>query len=285
MRAKILSISTGFPFFGASEFPLRRFFQYIADMDAAILSEMIFRRKSVRAYSSAIQPQDMLADVLAAAKTAVPLFPGMEISFRILRKAEIRCACTLSAQHYLAAYYDRSPDADLNCGFMLQQVDLWLSSRGLGSCWLGMARPVEESYEGRPAAVLLSFGVPAETPQRSGADQFRRKNLTEIAVPGAVPDYIESMRLAPSAMNKQPWFFSGDIRTCHAFSVRGKGFVNLAEGWRFFDLGIALAHLYIAATASCKTVSFRREDSVPSGNGNEYVISCRIADVPPGPVI
>jgi hypothetical protein len=250
-------------------------------MDAAILSDMISLRKSVRAYSSATLPQETLSAVLSVAKSAVPLFPEMNLSFKILRKADIRCACTLSAQHYLAAYYERNPDADLNCGFMLQQVDLWLSSQGLGSCWLGMARPVEETYEGRPAAVLLSFGSPSEALHRSGEDQFRRKTLAEIATPGVVPGFISSMRLAPSAMNKQPWFFSGDARTCHAFSVRGKGFVNLAEGWRFFDLGIALSHLYIAASAIGKTVSFRREDSVPSGNGNEYVISCRIADAVP----
>lgn len=247
-------------------------------MDAAGLYNMIPHRKSVRAYASAALPPEMLETVLETALSAEPLFPGMVISFRILRKAEIRCSCTLSAPHYLAAYYERTPDADLNCGFMLQQVDLWLSSRGLGSCWLGMACPVEASYEGRPAAVLLSFGSPAETLQRRSADQFRRKPLAEIALPGVVPSYIQAIRLAPSAMNKQPWFFSGDARTCHVFSVRGKGFLNLAEGWRFFDLGIALAHLYIAASATGKTVSFRREDSVPAGNGNEYVISCRIAD-------
>jgi hypothetical protein len=247
-------------------------------MNAAILANMIYLRKSVRVYAPTALPPEVLSSVVEGARFAVSLFPDLGISFRILRKAEIRCACTLSAPYYLAAYYERTEDADLNCGFMLQQVDLWLSSRGIGSCWLGMACPVEQSYEGRPAAVLLSFGTPAETTHRTSKDQFRRKALGEIAGAGVVPAYIEAMRLAPSAMNKQPWFFSGDARTCHVFSVRGKGFVNLAEGWRFFDLGIALSHLFVAATADGKAVSFRREDSVPSGNGNEYVLSCRIAD-------
>lgn len=247
-------------------------------MNAAILADMIFRRKSVRTYASTAMSPDILTAVLDSARSATPLFSGMDISFRILRKAEIRCACSLSAPYYLAAYYERTADADLNCGFMLQQVDLWLSSRGFGSCWLGMACPVEQTYEGRPAAVLLSFGTSDETIHRTNRDQFRRKALAEIASAGVVPAYIEAMRLAPSAMNKQPWFFSGDARTCHVFSVRGKGFVNLAEGWRFFDLGIALSHLFVAATADGKAVSFRREDSVPSRNGNEYVLSCRIAD-------
>ncbi len=33
----------------------------------------------------------------------------------------------------------------MNIGFIFQQMDLYLSSIGLGSCWLGMAKPTEKN--------------------------------------------------------------------------------------------------------------------------------------------
>lgn len=249
-------------------------------MNESLLAETIFRRKSVRSYLPKPLPEETLADVLSVAEGCRRLFPEIPTAFRILSREDIRCVCPLSAPHYLAFYAERGTDSDLNCGFMLQQVNLYLSSRDIGSCWLGMAKPVEKTYRNLPLAVFLSFGLPDEDVHRTSRDQFRRKPVSEISVPGAVPDYIESMRVAPSAMNKQPWFFSGDSRNCHAFSVSGSRIFNITDTWRFMDIGIAFAHLYLASTARGKTVSFHREDSIPSGNGNEYVLSCRISDGP-----
>jgi len=242
------------------------------------LASMITQRKSIRSYTATPLLPEIIEDILSFAKNATPLFPEFKTVFRIFNRKEIACVCPLSAPHYLAIYSERNPDADLNCGFILQQVDLFLSSKGIGACWLGMARPHDSMVENLPFVILLSFGTPDETVYRTSTEQFKRKTLGEMSSPGVLPEYIQGIRLAQSAMNKQPWFFSGDARSCRAFSVRGKGLINIGEGWRFVDIGIALANLQVMALSDGRTVSFRREDSIPAGTCSEYVISCRVSE-------
>lgn len=240
------------------------------------LEKMIPKRKSVRAIDSSPLDETLVSEILAFAQNVTPLFPEIRTVLRVLPQAEIKGLGSVFAPHYLVLYSERSPDADLNSGFILQQMDLYLSSLGIGSCWLGMTKPSQLECEGVPFVILLAFGKPGEPVHRTSRNEFKRKDLSEMGSTGAIPAYIDDVRLAPSAMNKQPWYFTGDERNCHAFSVRGRGLINIAEGWRFVDLGISLAHLYLAATADGKKVTFRREDSIPSGNENEYVISCRM---------
>ena len=248
------------------------------EMDNHTLASMITQRKSIRSYTATPLLPEVLEDILSFAVKATPLFPEFKTVFRVLNRKEIACVCPLSAPHYLAIYSERSPDADLNCGFILQHVDLYLFSKGFGACWLGMARPHESMVENTPFVILLSFGNSTEPVLRASTEQIKRKPLEEMSSPGVLPEYIQGMRLAQSAMNKQPWFFSGDFRSCRAFSVRGKGLINIAEGWRFVDIGIALANLYVMALSDGRTVSFRREDSIPAGTCSEYVISCRVSE-------
>jgi hypothetical protein len=245
-------------------------------MDESKLASAMYRRKSVRTYTPNPLEPAVLDSVLSFAERAVPLFPDQKIAFRILDRSGIRSACSAYAPHFLAVFAERTPEGDLNSGFMVQQVDLYLSSIGLGSCWLGMAGTVEPFWKDLPSVILLAFGNPGEPVHRERKDQYRRKPLSEISSPGVVPQYMKAIRVAPSAMNKQPWFFSGDENLCRAFSARGKGLVNLSGSWRFVDLGIALCHLYIAAVADGRTVSFRREDSSPHDRSLEYMISCRL---------
>lgn len=241
------------------------------------LATMISRRKSVRVYRETPLSDEMLFEIRAFVGAATPLFPESKTAFRVLRRDEIRSMTPLKAPHYLVMYSAREPDADMNTGFMMGQVDLFLSSRGLGSCWLGMAGPVEKTCEGLPNAAMIAFGMPGENVHRLSSEAFKRKPLSEISSDGTLPGIIEGVRLAPSAMNKQPWFFCGDGQSCKAFSIPCSGIVNIADRWRFIDLGIALSFLYVAARAEGRDVSFRREDSTPCGSGREYMLTCRLS--------
>ncbi len=245
-------------------------------MNAEMLEKMIMKRKSIRSISMTPLSEEVLSDIISFAENLVPLFPAIQTSVKLLPRAEIKPFGSGFAPHYLAIYSEQGPDAELNAGFMLQQADLYLSSKGIGSCWLGMTAPHLTAYDGLTFIVLLAIGTPGENVHRTSIDQFKRKPLEEIATAWVVPSYINAMRLAPSAMNKQPWFFTGEETCCHVFSVRGKGLINIAEGWRFVDLGISMSHLWISALADSTSVVFKREDSIPSRTGTDYVLSCRI---------
>jgi nitroreductase len=248
--------------------------ELIVDFDS--IEKMIYKRKSVRLLSDIPLAAEKTASILQFAQYTPRLIPEIRSSIRLLSRTEIQSFGAVSAPHYLAIYSEKSYDSQLNAGFILQQTDLYISSQNLGSCWLGMTKPKQTEYDGLSFVILLAFGSPEEEVHRTSIDQFKRKSVSEIAAAGAVPSYIDAIRLAPSAMNKQPWFFTGERNCCHAFSVRGKGLINIAEGWRFVDLGIAIAHLYLAVESSGKTLVLKRADSIPFRNGSEYVLSCRV---------
>ena len=232
---------------------------------------MIQKRKSVRSIDARPLKDDVLSDILNFAHSAAPLYPDIAVSIRLLTHDQVKSMGAVFAPHYLAFYGERNQKADTNCGFILQQADLYLSSLGLGSCWLGMAKPMEKEFEGRPFGIMLAFGTPKESLYRNSIDQFKRKAIEEISSGTVPPEYIEAVRLAPSAMNKQPWFFSGDEHHLHAFSLRSP--LNPAARFRFIDMGIALSQAYVTAVADGKTVEFTEDPSAVSEKGKEYVLS------------
>lgn len=240
------------------------------------LESVMSRRKSIRNFSKTQLKQEKIDEIMQFQSSFVPLFAEEKIEFKLISSSDIKGFVFVEAPHYLAVYAERTPETDLNTGFILEQFDLYLSANGIGSCWLGMNRPHESEYKGLPFSIMLAFGPPAETLHRTDISQYKRKPIHEISSGGPCLECLDWVRLAPSAINKQPWYFSGDDRCIHAFSVKGKGFINLAESWRFVDLGIALCFLHVSARARNKTCRFKKEDAIPSKTGCEYVISCRL---------
>ena len=89
-------------------------------------------------------------------------------------------------------------------------------------------------------------------------------------------DYVmECVRMAPSAVNKQPWrvVVCGD--KAHFYEKRSKGYVA-ENGWDLqkIDLGIALCHFDCAAAENGLTVTFGLEDpKLASAGGMVYIAS------------
>ena len=88
------------------------------------------------------------------------------------------------------------------------------------------------------------------------------------------------MRLAPSATNRQPWFFTGtaDEIRCYRAKVVGNPLLRLMLGdVQYLDDGIALCHLRLASFAQHKTLAFYEEAAVPSLDTNyDYVCTARL---------
>jgi nitroreductase len=131
-------------------------------------------------------------------------------------------------------------------GFLFQQMDLYLQSIGLGSCWVGLGKPRHQNEEdGAEFVVLLAFGTPQGTTLRIGSADFKRKTLAQIA---DRPDpALEPARLAPSSTNSQPWFFAHEEDAVHAYmATDGLRRHTMIGTMNRIDMGIALAHMYVA---------------------------------------
>jgi hypothetical protein len=134
-------------------------------------------------------------------------------------------------------------------GYVLQNVDLYLQSIGIGSVWLGMAKPnePEQGY-----CILLAFGRTG-IPLRSGADEFKRLPMSYISDSNNA--VAEAARLAPSAMNSQPWklrFEEG--RVVIQYFGRGPMKLMLRKKLNKIDLGIVIRHVEVALLHEGKTI-------------------------------
>ena len=103
------------------------------------------------------------------------------------------------------------------------------------------------------------------------------KPLTESAA-GSLKDILEAVRLAPSAVNKQPWRAVVCEGKAHFYEKRTRGYVA-ENGWdlQLIDMGIALCHFEAAAEECGLGVSFEIADPGLSGQGDmQYVATYSI---------
>ena len=232
------------------------------------LSDMISRRRSVRAYKAEAIAPAVLEDLRAFMAGLVPLIPGAKVEGRIIPTSHGNFMQKWKTPHFIAIFSDGSDDALLNVGFMYQQLDLYAQSLGLGTCWVGLGSLTNEEPvpEGMKLAVMMALGIPDGVPERTPAD-FRRKTMQELA--DQPDDRLEALRLAPSATNSQPWFVTHDGDTLHIWR-EDLGLIKQRTLGRMnkIDTGIGLCHLYAEHP---QTFRFWKEENPPTLAGQIYM--------------
>ena len=154
------------------------------------------------------------------------------------------------------------------------------SIRNYDSAQLDQKR-LEETKEVRESSslefiILMSFGNSKEAIYRTDVSQFKRKPLSEITNIEGADELLEPARLAPSAINLQNWYFTGDKNLIHAYSFK-PGFLRGIVGGSYFpvNVGIAICHLQLAAEhLGWKTrIVFEKETDKNPPKDREYVAS------------
>ncbi|WP_302761206.1 nitroreductase family protein [Christensenella hongkongensis] len=223
-------------------------------MDYEALYEAIFHRRSVRKYDSAPLPDETIAELAEVIEKLIPLRPEIQTDIRILGPGDIRT----NAPHCICVYSEKKEGYRMNAGFLAEQIDLYLSSKNIGACWLGTTKP-DKNKVAAPAGmewvISLCFGTPAQPMHREGAEQFNRKSLNEISSITDLFHVLEAVRLAPSAMNKQPWYFSGTAEDVVVSRKKSLLLGNLNQ----VDVGIALCCFFLAVKHQGKNAEFSFE--------------------------
>lgn len=249
-------------------------------MDDEELYETIFKRKSIRNYDLTPLDQNTLKEISDHLQSLTPMYEDIEVELRIISPELVKRRFMKKAPHYIAVFSEGKEGYLTNVGFMLQQMDLYLSAGGIGSCWLGIPQPTKELLESSDLEfiIFLSFGKPAVPLHRDSISEFKRKSLEEISDVTGAEELLEAVRIAPSAGNSQPWFFTGDENIIHVYSVN-TGFIRGLLSGEFIpiDVGIAFYHLKLAADYFGKKteIVFDKTASDNSRKGYEYVASLR----------
>ena len=200
-----------------------------------ILNEMIYHRKSCRSFSGKPVNGEMIEKILSF--DLKPLYPGIKVRMDIVGRDNVKCICPWTTPQLITIYSEETEGYLENAGFLFQQMDLYLQTLGLGVCWLGMGRmnpKTSTQVAGMKFVIMLAFGHPKGEQLRHELKAFKRKPMEQIS--DKIDPKLEPARLAPSAVNSQPWYFTHEGDTIHVYCSR--------KGNRL-DAGIALAHLYV----------------------------------------
>ena len=200
------------------------------------LHEMIFHRKSCRSFTG--KPVDAATLEAVKAFSMKPLHPDIKVRWDIVPRDQVKCICPWTTPQLLTIYSEEKEGYLENVGFLFQQMVLFLQTLGLGVCWLGMGRMNSRTaaqVQGMKFVIMLAFGHPKGDPLRQDLKGFKRKAPEQIS--DKADPRLEPARLAPSAVNSQPWYFVHEGETLHVYCSQ--------RGTRL-DAGIALAHLYVA---------------------------------------
>ena len=221
-------------------------------MHTTDLYDAIFKRKSIRRLESTPLDEDTLRRIRGNLTEPISLYGDIGTELRILPENSVTGLFGVKAPHYLALFSERREGYLTNAGFILQQMDLYLSANGVGSCWLGAARPSRRHIESSELSFVISlaFGRPSGSIHRGSPSEFRRLPLESIRDATGVDDLLEPARLAPSASNSQPWFFTGDPTRINVYVSKP----NLLSRLSLVDGGIAISHIWIAATHKGKKI-------------------------------
>lgn len=137
------------------------------------LYEAIFIRRQVRNYLGGSIEDGILNGISKCAAEAEQL-TGQHGAFKLVSAAEV--SANHGASHFLLGYCDSTFAAYANVGFVLQKVDLYVQSIGLGSGWFMDIKPIADAER---FCIALAIGK-ADVPLRKDEAQFKRRPLTAI---------------------------------------------------------------------------------------------------------
>ena len=258
----------------------------VADKEQPIsIRSAIRRRISVRHYESRPVPGEILRSVVKSGETSVALDADIKIHFHLIEEGRLVAEKMMfftgrrflfgSSPHFIIATSEEKLLFMLNMGFRMEQMILFATQQGLGTCWVGGMFTEERlsSFlrleKGERVIALTPIGYPDTSFYgrlmhdiiELGAMNFgRRKPLKQIAfgshweAPLATADdelleALECARLAPSWVNAQPWRFLVSGSEVIAVADASGRYSSVRDGKHYYrlDVGIAMVHFFLAA--------------------------------------
>lgn len=242
------------------------------------LYDAIFRRKSIRKYKEKEVEGWLLDNIGKFEEDAIRVCPDIRVKWKIIRgsKHNIKGMFQVKAPYYVALYSEVCEGYRENAGCLMEQLSLLLHTLNIGSCYQGSAHLEHDQEEEMELVMIMAFGYPAEPLERERAD-FRRMELKKLVRAHAPlgklqKKLLEPARLAPSALNQQPWHFVVTENRIHLF-VKKPGRVGFKRqlDMNLFGAGIALSHMLITAEELWFDVEYQKLDSILEKDFQNYL--------------
>ena len=239
------------------------------------LYPMIFKRKSFHLFRNTGEEKlsgAELAEIKKAWTSFESLCPDIRTAIRIVPTRKVNFK--RDAEYCVMLYSETKDNYLMNIGYLGEQLDLFLVSRGIGTLWFGIGRPDEPVFDGLDYVIMIAIRKIADASLfREDMFKAKRKSLPEIWS-GDTLGVAEIARFAPSACNSQPWFVRNENGILTVSRYKKPGFRGMMPAvmvsyYNRIDVGIFLCILEICLAE--KQFAFSRELFPDDGDGSaEY---------------
>lgn len=248
------------------------------------LYEGIFVRRSVRSFLMEPLEPKVLKHIVNFANHLEMLSPEQQVRFEVVSHLENRHhfgehLFVAKAPYYLMLYAKKTEDYLLNAGYLLEQLVLYMTTKGLGSCYLGLKR--FKSEDELEPVIAVAFGKPKKDfYEAENEKNVHRRLLGEVCCFKTVvseerKEMMRAARLAPSSLNSQPWRFVVYENRIHLFCRKEFAASDKIKKMHLIDMGIALAHLTVAAEEFWYSPEIKKLPNISEQKfkQHEYIIS------------
>jgi len=268
------------------------------------IAEHIKARRSVRTFDNQIldkQDKEILSSFMKKIENPYQI----PVTFKWLNAKEhsLTCPVVVGTNQYVGGKIKYVPNASVAFGYSFERLVLKAQSMGIGTVWIGgtMNRQSFEKAmdlgEDEIMPCVSPVGYPAgkmsvrESMMRKGVKADERLPFKELFFDGTFEtplaqekagifaEPLEAVRLAPSAVNKQPWRVVISDNAAHFYLKRSKGFGHDARlDMQKIDIGIALCHFALTAEENGMNLCFLQKDPLlKPDNDAEYIATYSLA--------
>ena len=254
------------------------------------ITEHIKNRRSVRTF-----------DGRELVKTDIDKLTSFaDFKFMNAKEYGLNCPVTVGTDLFVGGKIKCTENFSVAFGYSFEAMVLYAQSLGIGTTWLGgtMNRAdFEEAMELDSDEIMpcaSPLGYPAkkmsirESMMRKAIKADERLPFEEVFFDGSFgtplskekagkwADALEMVRLAPSAVNKQPWRVVVCDNAVHFYLKRSKGFNhNEKLDMQMIDMGIAICHFDLTTKENNLNVVFEQNDPKIESDA-EYIASFRL---------
>lgn len=232
----------------------------------------IQKRRSVRSYKKEyLSVEDAISIRKFIGQLEIPF--GAKLRIELIRAKKGQDARKLGtygvvrgSANFLVVAHEDTPLAEEAVGYAFEQVILYCTEIGLGTCWMGGTFDHDDFAKAMHLTPFESLKIISPVGYKAKKKTFIESTMAVVVKPGFREDFgtlffdgswdfpltpeeageykipLEMVRLAPSARNKQPWRVL--VKDGEAHFYRYPEFSHFTR----IDMGIALCHFEQACT-------------------------------------
>ena len=265
--------------------------------------EMAKSRRSVRTFDGKGLEQSVLDNLHEYAKTIEnPFSIPVEFLFLNAKEHKLSSPVIVGEEYYISAKVKMQENAEAAYGYSFEALLMKAHEMGLGTVWIGGTMPREKFenasnlQDGEVMPCVSPIGVTAskmgikEVLMRKGVKADTRLDFEKLFFDGSfdkplnkqgamergLVNSLEAVRIAPSAVNKQPWRVVIKGNTAHFYEKKDKGFDSGDYDLQKIDVGIALYNFEQQMLCEGRKPVFEQKDpGISHAQDIEYIASYR----------